>query len=258
MTLEWDWTLERFEDVALVELRLRNGGPVDRRVRVRNELSGPVLPPRTGGAPDSGWDDDGYAGIVPAGATRALGYAVPTADPVEPPVAVDDEGRATGDPDPPPTVDAAVRALGDPAPPRDAVPSSGSLPPTDERRGASAGCRHGAEGKADDADADRTTADPPDRGAVEADPDADRDFDDSRAFAAAERRIGRAERLAGATVLEAAAALEDAGGLATVERLPTALDADATALRALAARAERLADRAEAADVPVDALRRLA
>ncbi|ELZ95064.1 hypothetical protein C440_08307 [Haloferax mucosum ATCC BAA-1512] len=66
-------------DVALVTVKFDNDAPVDRRVRLRNRLDGPVLPPRRDGVPASGWDDDGFEGTVPAESTIALGYACPAA-----------------------------------------------------------------------------------------------------------------------------------------------------------------------------------
>lgn len=260
MTLTQEWTLERFGDVTLVELRLHNDGPVDRRVRVRNRLAGPVLPPRSDGVPDPGWDEEGYAGVVPAGATRALGYATPTDDPVEPPVTVDDEGRA-GDGQASSPTDDAVRLLGAPGPPRDAVPAApAARPASADERCASAG----GSGDAPEA-TDSSTASvdgpscpglSPERDSTEA--VADSGFADEAAFEAAERRIERAERFAGASVVEAAAALESLGGVAAAERLSDALDDDATALRSLADRAQRAADRAEAVEVPLESLRWLA
>lgn len=257
MTLTQEWTLERFGDVTLVELRLHNDGPVDRRVRVRNRLAGPVLPPRSDGVPDAGWDEEGYTGVVPAGATRALGYAAPTDDPVEPPATVDDEGRAADGRASSPTDD-AVRLLGAPGPPRDAVPAA--RPASVDERCDSAG----GSGDAPEAtDSSTTPVDgtscpglSPERNSGEAVDDSG--FADEAAFEAAERRIERAEQFAGASVVEAAAAIESLGGVAAAERLSDALDDDATALRSLADRAQRAADRAEAVEVPVESLRWLA
>lgn len=65
-----------------------------------------------------------------------------------------------------------------------------------------------------------------------------------------ERRIEHGERLTDASVVEAAAVIDERGGLDGVEALPDRLAADGAALRALA-------ERATATDVPLGALRRL-
>jgi hypothetical protein len=74
----------------------------------------------------------------------------------------------------------------------------------------------------------------------------------------AERRIDRAERLTEPSVPTATAVLTEVGGLDAVERLQSAVDADAAQLRAVAERATALADRAERTDVALSALRKLA
>ncbi|MFB6304508.1 MAG: hypothetical protein ABEH47_05030 [Haloferacaceae archaeon] len=72
-----------------------------------------------------------------------------------------------------------------------------------------------------------------------------------------ERRVEHAERLTDASVVEAAAVIEERGGLAAVEDLPERVADDEAVLRAVAERAATLADRAATTDVPVSALRRL-
>ncbi|MFB6281937.1 MAG: hypothetical protein ABEH40_07960 [Haloferacaceae archaeon] len=144
--LDAEWNLTEVAEVALVEVSVHNPTAVDRRVRVENRLDGPTLPPRRGGVPERGWDADGYAGVVPAGGTMRLGFASP-APPAEPPVAVEDGGRAENDtagdgaedregngngdpgshgdgaaPDRAASAAAAVRLLDDAAPPADALP----------------------------------------------------------------------------------------------------------------------------------------
>ena len=121
--MESDWTLTRLDgrdDVALVTVELHNPSPVDRRVRVTNRLSGPLLPPRRAGVPERGWDADGFTGVVPAGDHLALGYACPASDD-RPPVEISDEGRATAD-ESGTTVAAAIRGLDEARPPADALP----------------------------------------------------------------------------------------------------------------------------------------
>jgi len=122
--MEADWSvtsLDGHDDVTLVTVDLRNPSPVDRRVHVSNCLDGDVLPPKRAGVPDSGWDETGFEGVVPAEGRRTLGYACP-APAKRPPVSVVDDGRADdGGPDATAT---AVRELGDPRPPGDAIPAA--------------------------------------------------------------------------------------------------------------------------------------
>lgn len=65
------------DGATLVTVVLEN--PHDRpvRIRVENDLPGPVWPPRRRGHPESGWDEDGYEGVLDPGERTALGYAVP-------------------------------------------------------------------------------------------------------------------------------------------------------------------------------------
>jgi hypothetical protein len=125
-----DWTTRRENGTTLVELVLVNDGPA-RRVRVENELDGPVHPPRTDGVPTEGWDEGGFEGTVGAGERLALGYATPAA-PADPPVSVEWLGPPDGEspriedhpavPRVTATTDGVARALEDPRPPRDALP----------------------------------------------------------------------------------------------------------------------------------------
>ncbi len=125
--LETDWSVDEVADVSLIELSVHNPTAVDRRVRVESRLDGPVLPPRDGSVPEAGWDERGYAGVVPAGEGLALGFAVP-APPTEPPVSVSDEGRATDEKEEPTAAD-AVRALDPADPPADAIPAASGTEP---------------------------------------------------------------------------------------------------------------------------------
>lgn len=221
-----DWattTLDGRNDVTLVTVELRNPSSVDRRVRVDNRLDELVLPPRQAGVPDPGWDEEGFTGVVPATGRLGIGYACP-APPKRPPVDVVDEGRARGGaPDPAAT---AVRELGDPRPPADAVPAT----IVDE-----------GEDGGDDTGDDGSGSVPP---AVEA------------WLTAVERRLDCGERLTDASVAETSTVLETADW--DVTDLDSRLATDANELRRVAERTAALADRAEAVDVPVAALRRLA
>lgn len=122
--MDSDWSVRRLDghDIALVTVELCNSSPVARQVRVNNRLDGPVLPPRRAGVPESGWDEDGFVGVVPASERRALGYACPA--PVDrPPVSVTVDGRADGEDGE--SAATAARELADPRPPRAAVPTVG-------------------------------------------------------------------------------------------------------------------------------------
>jgi hypothetical protein len=228
--MESDWSvtsLDGRDDVTPVTVDLRNPSPVDRRVRVRNRLAGPVLPPRRGGVPDTGWDGDGFVGVVAAESRRSLGYACPaTAE--RPPVSVVDEGRVDGDAgDPMATV---LRELGDPRPPGDAIP--------------------GVQRIDDGRDENGEPTAPRDVGGVTV-PSAVEAW-----LAAVEERVEHGERLTDGSVEAATTALEAADAVAVTE-LDERLSSDTATLRAVAERTASLADRASAVDVPVDALRRL-
>lgn len=130
--VDLDWRVESRADVSLVTLVVDNPTATPRRVRVANRLDGPVQPPRREGVPESGWDDGGFEGVVPADGTRPLGYASP-APPDEPPAelvwseragsteSVDSERTRTV---PEESAEGVVRALGDARPPADAVPTT--------------------------------------------------------------------------------------------------------------------------------------
>lgn len=113
-----DWDLDTAGDVTLVHVAVRSD--VTRAVRIENELSGPVWPPRTQGQPLPGWDEDGYVGTVDPESPLLLGYATP-AEPADPPVSLaEDTISETVDEEPTPA--ALVRVLGEAGPPREAVP----------------------------------------------------------------------------------------------------------------------------------------
>lgn len=244
--IELEWTVERCNRgdaeaarerpanrVTFVELLASNPTTQARRVRIANRLDGPVWPPRRDGVPESGWDDGGFEGIIPAEETVPLGYTCP-AEPTTEPAELLWTERAAATADEPnsgerfatgrPTEAAdVVRALGDPRPPRDAVP----LP-----------SRETGETKSIDL------------------PDSV-----SRWLAAVEKRTERAEALANASALPAAAhEVEQVGGLDEVEMLVARLEADAETLATVAERTATLRDRADerAAAVPVDCFERLA
>lgn len=266
----------RTEGVTLVTGRVENGDDRARRVRLESRLDGPVWPPRRQGRPVSGWDADGFECVLSAGETRALGYASP-AEPAEPPMVVADTEPVDPDTDdasftphaPVPEVedtpDGVVRALGSPVPPRDAVPDPDPVAVDSEsvpESGASDDNREQPSSNTTDA-TDRPTHDEPDvQGAPDPDGIASRDDagDPVEAWlATVAARVEQGEALGDATrVPEATDAVAEAGGLAGVRSLDEQLAADATRLREVADRAARLADRAEAVEIPVETLARLA
>lgn len=239
--------------VAFVTVRLRNPTPVARRLRVTNRLDGPVLPPRTAGVPDPGWDDAGVTVVVPPETTRPLGYACPlgeydTEERAEPAAAVVADDRVASDPETTheysgDCVRDAVRDLGRPAPPRDAVPA----PDADDRR--SVAGRQSSD--ADTPPASTTIDSPPTSATSDSFPPALAAW-----LAGVERRVAAAEALDAATEVEAATATV-AGLEVPPDDLADRLATDRRLAADLATRADRLAERAETASVPAEALRRL-
>jgi hypothetical protein len=223
------------------------------------------MPPRTGGVPEVGWEDDGYETVVPPESTVAVGYACPAPD-CDPPlvVAVDEraeageDGTARSD-SANPSAEAVVRRLGRAAPPRDAVPTTEAVterPLPTESTDEQTDTRGGRTPPTDD---DQTVSDSPSR------------RDDARTrgedclpeplaawLVDAETRIDRAERLTEPSVPTATTVLSEVGGLEAVEALQSEVDVDADRLRTVAERAATLAERAEQTDVSLSALRRLA
>jgi len=247
----------REEGVTLVTGHVRNPDR-PRRVRLANELDGPVWPPRVDGVPAEGWDDDGVELVLAADELRAVGYATP-ADPADDPLAIVSADRVDLDSEPVDDSPAAtpgvtntpngiVRELGSPRPPRDAVPTpevdadpgDATEAPTD----ADTGDRDVAERQSIDVSEREQIAD---GGAVES------------WLAGVEQRIDAGETLTADARLEAGAdAVSRIGGLDAVRELDGRLADDAARLRTLAARAETLAERAETVDVPIEMIERLA
>lgn len=263
------------DEVTLVTARLHNETPVDRRVRLRNRLDGPVMPPRTEGVPEAGWDDDGYETVVPADSTLAVGYACPVPESAEcdPPLVVDADERATGDlergvANPETEAEAVVRRLGRAVPPRDAVPTPETL--GEQSLSVSSSVESPSTARPaeqrDEVSTPNAAATCSDASAVACDstgtpePLDDAALPDvlSEWFETVETRVDRAERLTDPSVVAATAVLAEVGGLDAVDGLQSAVDADAERLRMVAEHAETLAERAEATDVPLSSLRRLA
>lgn len=244
--LDVDYSVTPTATGSLVSVSVTNETDVALWITVANELSAPVSPPRTEGVPEEGWSREGFEGVVSAGETRSLGYAC-AASPVEPPVSVEVGGRPPEHSDPP-SAEAVVRELGSVGPPRDALPTP------DERD-----FREPLRVSEARPDTDAEVADDAESG-VEAAGDAGSDVgvaDVDQWLDAVEARVDRGERLTGASVTVAADVVAEAGGVDPCCRLRERLADDADALRRVAARARRLAERADGADVPADALRRL-
>lgn len=252
--LDLHYRVHEAGDVTLVAAVVESSAPTPRRVRVESTLDGPIWPPRRDGVPGRGWDEEGFEGVVPANGRLALGFASP-APPTEPPLFVVEHERAStggtdagptdraGQPVPPipeATPDGVLRALGSPRPPRDAIPRPSAEEPE------SSGGTPSQPGRPAEPWAGR----PP----GETIPEEVADW-----LWTVEERVRRAEALADAERLTTAAReLEAVGGLDEAERLVESLQRDERALRALARRAERLADRSADAEVPLSSFRRLA
>lgn len=246
--------------IALVTATVRNPTPVARRVEVTNLLAGPVLPPRRDGVPEAGWDEDGPTIVVDANDSVAFGYACPVADDevADPPAELVEVGDPGDDRPGTAPVDRARRELGEFRPPRDAVPVPDPDAPPDGGNGSDPGTtdaepvpEHDGVGREDgDSPSVRPETSPEDHEEGPLPPAVAAYLD------RVEGRVDRAERLTGASVPEATAALR------TCDRNPAdlaaAVSADAEALDRLAERAGDLAARGGATDVPVEALGRLA
>ncbi|MGM0446641.1 MAG: hypothetical protein ACQERM_00115 [Methanobacteriota archaeon] len=258
--MELDWSVDREGDASLVGVRVRNDGAVPHRVRIESRLDGPVLPPRRGGVPESGWDAAGVTTVIDPGERAAFGFAA-LADRVEPPVEIASVEPATADAATEDGADlarAAVRDLESHRPPRRAVDGAGAVDGVNEE-GDDTGTGdlesqtrpENEEAAGSDGDADRSEApEPPPSAAGPDEVDA--------WFAAVEARIERAERLTDADLATATRAVAEAGGLGTVTELDERVAADAERLRAVRDRAAALAERAEESEVPTEALEALA
>ena len=253
--MELSWDVDRAGDVSLVRGRVYNEGDVPRRVRVESRFDAPVLPPRRGGVPASGWDDSGATLRLDSGAHRAFGFAV-RAPPVDPPVEVAEavplDPAADTEPSAVPTT-AALRRLGEHRPPRAAV--IGETDEPDRVTDSDAGDT--ADDALDSSGPDGSKCERSDRARSPTESDGWAAAVDSR-LDAVEARIDRAERLTDADVATATDVVGDADGIAALSGLDDRVAADAERLREVSERAAELAARAEATDAPIAALERLA
>lgn len=240
--------------VTLVHVELESTVDADLRVRIANGLDGPVLPPRPEGVPAAGWDAEGFRGVVPASGRLGVGYACPVSTPEtrrsvdhgttrertdtegeSDAVSVELLGPADGAGAESASVEATIRSLGRARPPQDAVPVGVGA------RSPETTASDGTHRSADETDAgpwatDATNTEPR---AADAVPVAVADW-----FDGVESRVAVAERLTDASAEEATAVLAARGGVDALSGLPEAVAADEYALRAVAARADALADRA--------------
>ena len=253
--MELSWDVDRAGDVSLVRGRVYNEGDVPRRVRVESRFDAPVLPPRRGGVPASGWDDSGATLRLDSGAHRAFGFAV-RAPPVDPPVEVAEavplDPAADTEPSAVPTT-AALRRLGEHRPPRAAV--IGETDEPDRVTDSDAGDT--ADDALDSSGPDGSKCERSDRARSPTESDGWAAAVDSR-LDAVEARIDRAERLTDADVATATDVVADVDGIAALSGLDDRVAADAERLREVSERAAELAARAEATDAPIAALERLA
>ncbi|MFC6974967.1 hypothetical protein ACFQL1_10210 [Halomicroarcula sp. GCM10025709] len=211
-SIECSWT--HHEGVTLVTAGV-TVAEEPTHVTVTNCLDGAVRPPRREGCPVPGWTDDGFAGVVDPG-HHALGYAV-EAPPADPPARL---GAATPAPDAQPvgertTPGAIVCDLGDPSPPADAVPAA-DIPDAPDSGVEPATAGAGVEGD------DPPLATPGDLPSVVTD-----------WLDAVERRLERREQSEAGRAVETDSSDEDGRPALPDER----------ALRQLARRGDRLADR---------------
>lgn len=273
--MELDWSVDREGDASLVGVRVRNDGAVPRRVRIESRLDGPVLPPRRGGVPESGWGAEGVTAVIDPGERAAFGFAA-LGDRADPPVEITsvesmppdaENSRASTESDSD-RARAAVRNLESHHPPRRTVDRKEAVDRGDKRRlgGAKAvGSGRDAidrtwDAADDDATAtERSVGSAPDRSGTDGVTSGSPCPDELDAwFAAVEAQIERAERLTDADLATATAVVEEAGGIGAVEGLDERVGADAERLKAVRDRAAALADRAEESEVPTEALEALA
>ncbi|MFC7185464.1 hypothetical protein [Halorubrum yunnanense] len=252
--MDLSWTVDRAGDASLVRCRVRNDDAAPRRVRVESRFDAPVLPPRRAGTPVDGWDESGVTLRVDPDERQGFGFAVPVS-PVDPPVEIADvapidPGERIADPDEDggtagSTAADALRELAEHRPPRAAVDGDREVDDyRDDAASVGNACAPGGERDGPERDAD---------GSERAAPAAIDDW-----FDAVEARLARAERLADADVETATEVVADAGGVGALADLDDRLTDDAERLRTVSERAASLAERADATDVPIGALERLA
>jgi len=253
--VSFDCRAERVDGVTLVTATVGDIAEPT-RITVRNCLDGPLWPPRRQGVPEAGWTEDGFEGVVGPG-VHALGYAAPAAPGDQPAELVSSEpADSTAADERFDSADAVIRELGDPSPPADAVPTPEPAQAADSlsRRSGLSAVEQGTEPR-------RPADQSPAESRIRSGQRSAQQLPDtvSQWLETVARRVDRAEQLAEADSLSAAtAAVRAADGLTGVRWVAARGDADEQMLRALARRAEQLADRRAAATVPTETLSRLA
>lgn len=251
--MQFDWSVDVVAGVALVTVRLRNETGLVREARVRNELAGPVLPPRREGTFEAGWDREGVTVVVDVGDSAVRGYACPlddadSGDPtgrIEPPAtitSVDSPSDTTSPGSPDSAVNHARRSLGDPRPPRAVVEVGSEAASLDQSASADEDGTSDGDDEAGEAYVSR--------------PDTPDEVDDR--LDSVRERVAVLESLDGASVDEATEILCAHGGLSGVEALASSVEEDAEALKVDAADTESLTERIAEVSLPIDGLRRLA
>ncbi|SEH36783.1 hypothetical protein SAMN05192561_10173 [Halopenitus malekzadehii] len=289
------WNVERRGGLAIVTCLLCNDGPEAKLVRLRNDLDGPVVPPRRHGVPEPGWDRSGYTCHIEGSSRVGFGYVCATGlDSERRPMTIesvepikDEVGRRDTDgTGANAAADRAIRTLGDHRPPRDCVP--GIEGPAD--RAGAAGTRRasadtngeavstaegGTAARADGSastDGGTMTNEPVDESNVD-DPDLGPNTDgvgsgrapDGTAIGTVERRIetvsaelDRLTVVSDADLEAATSAVAEAGGLDALESDVDRIAAEIETLETLRDRLDEVIDRHDRLDVPITTLRRLA
>ncbi|SNR49051.1 DUF7857 domain-containing protein [Halorubrum vacuolatum] len=258
--MERSWSVDRVDGITLVRCRVRNDRSVPRRVRIESRLDGPVLPPRRRGVPENGWDESGVTLRLEPGERRALGFASP-AEPTDPPVTVSETEPTTEDRE----ADAceAVRRLETHRPPADVVERiGGAFGMDDDDEGDDSGDSDDESDDSGDDDDESdgttgseggTTSEEPHGPEGSCGPERVNEW-----LGRIEKRIERGERLTNPDLETATEALVETGGLTALADLNDRLEVDAEQLQQISDRAATLAERADAVDVPIDAMEELA
>jgi len=98
--IELDWETDRIDGVTLVSATIETAATTPQRVRLESRLDGPVWPPTDGDRP-AAWTDAVWEGVIESDRRRGIGFASPS-PPVEPPIAIVDNRRASSDRSPRP------------------------------------------------------------------------------------------------------------------------------------------------------------
>ncbi|WP_096390487.1 DUF7857 domain-containing protein [Halopenitus persicus] len=268
--MDLSWNVERRGGLAVVTCVLCNDAPAEKRVRLRNDLEGPVVPPRRRGVPESGWDRDGYTCRVNGNSTVGFGYVCPaltsvdrrpmTIESVED---VDDEddgtaagGTETDDAATESAVASAIRTLDDHRPPRGSVPSDGN-------GGGGEPVDAGESGKVPTEET--PTGKPPTEDGANGMTSIDEKSINGEAPARIEDRIDavgddldRLGRLTDADLETAASVVAESGDLQTLESDVDRLAAAIDELRTLRDRIDEVIERHDRLETPIEALRRIA